>query len=36
MTWGDEQIAAYRERHPIGSTARLAIELLLKRGRTAR
>lgn len=29
MTWGDAQIAAYRERHPIGSTARLAIELLL-------
>ena len=29
MTWGDAQIAAYRERHPIGTTARLAIELLL-------
>lgn len=29
MTWGDEQIAAYRQRHPIGSTARPAIELLL-------
>jgi integrase len=29
MTWGDEQIAAYRQRHAIGSTARLAIELLL-------
>jgi hypothetical protein len=30
MTWGDEQIAAYRARHPLGTTARLAIELLLK------
>jgi integrase/recombinase XerD len=29
MTWGDEQIALYRKRHPVGSTARLAIELLL-------
>ena len=29
MTWGDEQIAAYRKRHPIGTMARLAIELLL-------
>jgi integrase len=29
MTWGDEQIAAYRDRHTIGTTARLAIELLL-------
>jgi integrase/recombinase XerD len=29
MTWGDEQIAAYRGEHPIGTTARLAIELLL-------
>jgi|SRR6476661_452996 integrase len=28
MTWGDDQIAAYRGKHPIGSTARLAIELL--------
>jgi integrase/recombinase XerD len=29
MTWGDDQIAAYRGKHPIGSTARLATELLL-------
>lgn len=29
MTWGDDQIAAYRQRHPLGSTARVAIELLL-------
>lgn len=29
MTWGDEQIALYRKRHPVGSTARPAIELLL-------
>jgi integrase/recombinase XerD len=29
MTWGDEQIALYRKRHPVGSMARLAIELLL-------
>jgi integrase len=29
MTWGDAQIAAYRKRHPIGTTARLALELLL-------
>ena len=29
MTWGNAQIAAYRERHPIGSMARLALELLL-------
>src|SRR5262249_30481906 len=29
MTWRDAQIAAYRARHPIGTVARLAIELLL-------
>jgi len=29
MTWGDGQIAAFRDRHPIGTTARLALELLL-------
>jgi integrase len=29
MTWGSAQIAAYRERHAVGTTARLAIELLL-------
>jgi hypothetical protein len=29
MTWGAAQIAAYRERHAIGTTARLGIELLL-------
>jgi integrase len=27
LTWGEEQIAQYRERHPIGTMARLAIEL---------
>jgi integrase/recombinase XerD len=29
MTWGDEQIAQYRDAHAIGTVARLAIELLL-------
>jgi integrase/recombinase XerD len=29
MTWGDAEIAAYRKAHPLGTTARLAIELLL-------
>jgi integrase/recombinase XerD len=29
MTWGDEQIAQYRERHAVGSMARLALELML-------
>jgi integrase/recombinase XerD len=29
MTWGDEQIAVYRERHPLGTMARLALELVL-------
>ena len=29
MTWGNAQIAAYREKHAIGTSARLAIELLL-------
>jgi len=29
MTWGKDQIAAYRNTHPLGSMARLAIELLL-------
>ena len=29
LTWHDPQIAAYRERHAIGTTARLALELLL-------
>jgi integrase/recombinase XerD len=29
MTWGDEQIAAYRGKHRIGTVARVAIELLL-------
>ena len=29
MTWGAAEIAAYREAHPLGTTARLAIELLL-------
>ena len=28
MTWGDEQIAAYRNKHRIGTVARTAIELL--------
>jgi integrase/recombinase XerD len=29
MTWRKEQITAYRDRHPIGTMARLAIELVL-------
>jgi integrase/recombinase XerD len=29
MTWGDEQIAVYRECHPLGTMARLALELVL-------
>jgi integrase/recombinase XerD len=29
MTWGDEQIAVYRDKHQNGTVARLAIELLL-------
>jgi integrase len=29
ITWGDGQIAAYRSTHPMGTAARLAIELLL-------
>ncbi len=29
MTWGDAQIAAYRDTHPIGTVARSALELLL-------
>ena len=29
MTWSEEQIAAYRHKHPIGTMARLAIELVL-------
>jgi hypothetical protein len=29
MTWGDAQIAAYRERHPIGTTARAPSAKLL-------
>jgi integrase/recombinase XerD len=29
MTWGSPEIAAYRGRHPLGTTARIAIELLL-------
>jgi integrase/recombinase XerD len=29
LTWGDEQIAAYRDRHHIGTMARLALELML-------
>ena len=29
MTWGDEQIAVYRDKHLIGTVARLALELLL-------
>lgn len=28
-TWTEAEIARYRERHPVGSTARLAMELLL-------
>lgn len=29
MTWLEPQVAQYRERHPLGTVARLAIELLL-------
>jgi hypothetical protein len=29
MTWLEPQIAQYRERHQLGSMARLALELLL-------
>src|SRR5262249_34461032 len=29
MTWGDAEIAAYRAHHPLGTEARMAIELLL-------
>jgi integrase/recombinase XerD len=29
MTWGEEQIAVYREYHKLGTMARVAIELLL-------
>src|SRR5262249_4703584 len=29
MTWGNEQIAAYRDKHPISTVSRLALELLL-------
>jgi integrase len=29
MTWGRAEIAAYRARHPLGTTAHTAIELLL-------
>ena len=29
VTWGDQQIAQYRERHPNGTMARLAMELML-------
>lgn len=29
MTWGDEQIEQYRERHATGTMARLALELML-------
>jgi integrase len=28
-TWGEDEIAAYRATHPLGGTARLAMELLL-------
>jgi integrase/recombinase XerD len=29
MTWHEPQIAQYRDRHPVGTMARLALELLL-------
>jgi len=32
MAWGEEHIAQFRARHPIGSRARLALELLLNIG----
>jgi integrase len=31
-TWPDEYVAAYRARHPLGSMARLALELLIGTG----
>lgn len=31
-TWTEEHIAAYRKRHELGTTARLALELLLNVG----
>ena len=31
-TWTEAEIAAYRDRHPSGTTARLALELLLNTG----
>lgn len=29
QTWGEEQIAAFKKRHPIGTKARLALEIFL-------
>jgi integrase len=31
-TWGEEEIASFRQHHPIGTRARLAFELLLNTG----
>lgn len=32
LPWGEDQIAAYREKHALGTKARLALELLLNTG----
>jgi integrase len=32
LTWGEDQIAAYRKRHALGTKARLALELLVNTG----
>ena len=32
LTWGEDQIAAYRQKHALGTKARLALELLLNTG----
>jgi integrase len=32
LTWGEDQIAAYRKRHALGTKARLALELLVITG----
>lgn len=29
LTWGDDEIAQYRDKHPLGSVARIALELML-------
>jgi integrase len=32
LTWGEDQIAAYRKKHALGTKARLALELLVNTG----